>query len=277
MPLVPEFLAGRTPPDLYHQFLMPAFEPWASDLFERARPTGNVLDIACGTGLLSRKAADSEDVTSVQAIDVAEPMIEKARSLSEAHSARITYSIASALDLPFEEGVFNVAYCQQGLQFFPDRLLALSEAKRVLKPGGKAAFSSWTAASNGNPVFAALEEIVAGEIGDDLIPFGPFAFGDRDKIGQLAQQAGLEIETLITQSLKSPLPDIRTFILFDLAFLGRPAPDGSLQPILDFNDPASDEVIERVIARMEEATAEFQQSDGSILAPMTANILVARA
>ena len=277
MPLVPQFLAGRAPVDLYHQYLMPTFEPWVTYMLERVPPSGRVLDIACGTGLVSRLVAASGDVSSIEAIDVAEPMIAKAHALGGDPEGKIRYSIASALELPFDDDSFDVAYCHQGLQFFPDRPLAMREAKRVLRSGAKTIYSTWCFARDGLPVFAALEEIAAEEFGSDLVPFGPFAFGDREAIGALAEQAGFEIETLATEQIGSPLPDVRTFILFDICHLGRPAFDGKLQPVLDFEDPANDVVIERIIARMEEATEDYRQDDGSILAPMSSNILVARA
>ncbi len=277
MPLVPEFLAGRTPPDLYHQYISPAFETWAGLLHELLPPHGIVADIACGTGLVSRSAAQHESVKAVMASDVAEPMIAKARAIAGDREDKISYSVASALELPLEDESCDVAFCHQGLQFFPDKPQAMREVKRILKPGGKAALAVWTSASDGNPLFDAFEKIVAGELGQDLIPFGPFAFGNQNAIRELALQAGFEIEDLQTHTRASVLPDVRTFVLFDLAFLGRPAADGTLQPILDFDDPDSDATVEHIIARMEAANCEFVQPNGTILAPMTANILVARA
>lgn len=274
MPLVPDFLAGRTPPDLYHAYLSPAFERWAVDMLGILKPNGRVLDIACGTGVVSRLAAKDQTVDLVEAIDVAPPMIDKAVSLGGGVGDCINYSVASAIELPFEDECFATAYCQQGLQFFPDRPKALHEARRVLQPGGKAAFATWCYARDGNPVFEAFEQIIADALGSDLVPFGPFAFGEREVIEELADEAGFRIELLEKRTLNSPLPDIRTFVLFDVSFLGRPAADGTLQPIMDFEDPANDAVIEDMISRLAESTAQFVQEDGTLLAPMTSHLLV---
>ena len=246
-------------------------------MFDRVTPTGQVLDIACGTGLVARRAAQSSEVGKVEAIDVAPPMIDKACALDPGDPDKISYSVASALDLPFADEIFDVAYCQQGLQFFPDQPRALREAHRVLKPGGTAVFSTWTFARDGNPVFAAFEDIVAAELGSDLVPFGPFSFGDRNDIESLALDAGFTVHSLDSETRQTPLPDIRTFVLFDLSFLGRPASDGTLQPILDFGDPANDSVIEKMINKMSQATEQFRQEDESLLAPMTAHVLVVEA
>ena len=277
MPLVPDFLAGRTPPDLYHAYLEPAFEPWAHAMLEQIEPRGKVIDIACGTGLVSRLAASRTEVDHIEAIDVAPPMIAKARELAGNTATKVRYTEASALDLPFGDDTFDCALCQQGLQFFPDKAAGLREARRVLKPGARGVFSTWCFTKDGLPVFEAFEDIIASEVGSGLVPFGPFAFGDRHAIARLADEAGFRTLSLDAETRLSPLPDIRTFVLFDLAFLGRPAADGTLQPILDFTDPANDPLIESLIAQMETATEAFRQPDGSLLAPMRAHLLMVEA
>ncbi len=274
MPIVPEFLAGRTPPDLYHAYLEPAFEPWAHALLDRLKPTGRILDLACGTGLLSRIVAARSEVTQIDAVDVAPPMIDKAQSLWSTAAGKTTFTIAGAEALPFEDAAFDCAVCQQGLQFFPDKLAALREVSRVLKPSGRAAFSTWCYAKDGNPVFESFEEIISRELGGDLVPFGPLSFGDRGEIARLAGEAGFTTISLEAETRISPLPDARTLVLFDLSFLGRPAADGTLQPILDFEDQANDAVIGAIIDQMEEQTARFRQADGSIHAPMRAHVLI---
>ena len=277
MPLVADFLEGRTPPDLYHAYLEPAFEPWAHAMIELAQPEGRIIDIACGPGLVSRLAARRDGVHQIEAIDVAAPMIAKAESLAVNSARKTRFTVASALELPFADDTFDGALCQQGLQFFPDKLAGLRETRRVLRPGARGVFSTWCFASDGLPVFEAFETIVAEKLGSDLVPFGPFSFGDRQTIARLAEEAGFKTLSLQAETRLSPLPDIRTFVLFDLAFLGRPAADGTLQPILDFADPANDVLIESLIEYMQEATADYRLPDGSILAPMKAHVLEVEA
>ena len=74
-----------------------------------------MLDVACGTGALSRRLAQAG--ASVTGIDLAPPMLAVARELSEG----IAFIEGSADALPFPDDSFDVVTCQQGLQFFPDR------------------------------------------------------------------------------------------------------------------------------------------------------------
>ena len=72
-----------------------------------------------------------------------------------------------------------------------------------------------------------------------------------------------------------PLSDVRTLVLFDLLFLGRPGADGQLQPLFDPQDASKDDLIESIISDLSHATRPYQDTDGALLAPTTANILVA--
>ncbi|MEM7766504.1 MAG: class I SAM-dependent methyltransferase [Pseudomonadota bacterium] len=114
-----DFVDRRLPPDLYDAYLTPLFDTWSDVLVEISPPAGEILDIACGTGIVSRKLSQSADVKSVEAIDLAPPMIDKAKAITGSES-RVAFQIARADQLPFEDDQFNAAVCQQGLQFFPN-------------------------------------------------------------------------------------------------------------------------------------------------------------
>jgi SAM-dependent methyltransferase len=91
-----------------------------------------VLDVACGTGAVSRAAARGAGASgSVTGVDVGEPTLAIARSRpAEQGAAPIAYRQSEAGSLPLADDAFDVALCQQGLQFFPDRLKALAEMRR---------------------------------------------------------------------------------------------------------------------------------------------------
>ncbi len=276
MSIILDFVDGRQPPDLYDAYLTPWFETWSDVLVESAPPEGVVLDIACGTGIVSRKLSQTQGVDHVDAIDVAHLMIEKAKAVTGS-KIKVAFQVASADQLPFEDNRFNAAYCQQGLQFFPNKVAALQEAARVVRPGGALNFAIWTAASDGNPVFGAFEDLIASKLGDELVPFGPFSFGDANQIESVASDAGLKNIRIERVERLAPLPDPRTLMLFDLLFLGRPGPEGDMQPLFDPSDASKDDLIETLIAQFEEAVSRFHQPGGGLLAPSSAHILTAEA
>lgn len=279
MSLIKDFVAGRTPPDLYETYLAEGlFMPWADELIDASQPAGNCLDIACGTGVVSRKLSDQRQVSRIMSIDVAPPMIEKAQALQSENglAPKAEFQVASALDLPFEDDCFDAAFCQQGLQFFPDKVAALNEAARVLKPDGEMHFAVWTSANDGNPVFGAFEEVVAQHLGADLLPFGPFSFGDRSALEATLDAADIKVSSLERRDLTVTLPDARSMVLFDLMFLGRPDQDGALQPVIDPEDEGGDAVIEQMIQELADATSQFAGKDGGLTALSSAHLVVAQ-
>lgn len=278
MTLIQEFVGQRTPADLYETYLAGSlFDPWADLLLAASPPSGACLDIACGTGVVSRKLSASDTVSDIAAIDIAGPMIDKAKSLqSEGGLARrADFSLGDAMDLPFADDTFDAAYCQQGMQFFPDKVCALGEAGRVLKPGASLCASVWTLASDGNPVFGALEEILVRHCGEEVAPLGPFSLGDRDAIAAMASDSGLEVTALDRHELVVTLPSARDMVLFDLLFLGKPGPDGTLQPVIAPDDAAMDPVVEQMIDELTAEVDDLRQPDGTLQTLSTAHVLVA--
>ena len=121
----------RNVPENYERYLVPSiFAPWALDLIEAAalRPGERVLDIACGTGIVARTAAPTlGGGASVVGLDLSAPMLEAACSAAKAEGVFAEWKEGSAVKLPLADATFDVAFCQQGLQFFPDRPTALRE------------------------------------------------------------------------------------------------------------------------------------------------------
>lgn len=124
----------------YQRFFVPSIGgPVAEDLIEVARlqPGERVLDVACGTGVVTRLAAERVGAAgSVTGLDVNPGMLAVARSETPA-GASIEWHEASAESMPLPDEAFDVVLCQMGLQFIPDELAALREMRRVLKSGGR--------------------------------------------------------------------------------------------------------------------------------------------
>ncbi|WNJ88877.1 class I SAM-dependent methyltransferase [Bosea sp. 685] len=133
-------------PENYDRYMVPLiFEPFAADLARRAASLSPsaVLEIAAGTGVVTRALAPKlSPRASYIVTDLNQPMLDYAAS-RQAPDGRITWRQADALALPFENAAFDLVCCQFGAMFFPDRISAYRQARRVLKPGGHFLFNVW--------------------------------------------------------------------------------------------------------------------------------------
>lgn len=117
---------------------------FADDLAARAAGFApkRVLEIAAGTGVVTQRLVPLLPPDArYTASDLAPPMLERARARHD--DPRITFRVADAMALPFEDGAFDLVVCQFGVMFFPDRVAAYREAGRVLSPGGHFLFNAW--------------------------------------------------------------------------------------------------------------------------------------
>jgi SAM-dependent methyltransferase len=131
--------------ELYQEYLVPLlFEPYASDLVGRLGPQaqGSLLEMAAGTGVVTRRlAAALPPSVSLVATDLNQPMLDEGKA--QGTSRPVEWRQADALQLPFPDRSFDVVVCQFGVMFFPDKAKAFSEARRVLRPGGRFLFNVW--------------------------------------------------------------------------------------------------------------------------------------
>jgi ubiquinone/menaquinone biosynthesis C-methylase UbiE len=132
-------------PELYDQYMVPLiFERYAADLAQRlaSRPVTRVLEIAAGTGVVTRKLASVlHDDVAIIATDLNPAMLETAAAIGT--SRPVQWRPADAMQLPFANGMFDAVVCQFGVMFFPDKAKAFAEVGRVLGPGGVFIFNVW--------------------------------------------------------------------------------------------------------------------------------------
>jgi len=148
---VDQTFAGSIPA-LYDRHLGPMlFEPYALDMAERVARLApkRVLEIAAGTGIVTRALARALPTVPIVATDLNQPMLDHAAA--RLSSERITWRQADAQALPFDDASFDVLVCQFGVMFFPDKAKAFSEARRVLAPGGRFLFNVWDRIEENEP------------------------------------------------------------------------------------------------------------------------------
>lgn len=126
-------------PEVYDRFLVPLiFEEFARDLAQRTARNGpgRVLETAAGSGVVTRALLPLLGATTRYTVsDLNQPMLDRAAS-QQAPDERVVWQQADAQALPFGDNCFDAVCCQFGVMFFPDKIAAYSEARRVLRQGG---------------------------------------------------------------------------------------------------------------------------------------------
>ena len=131
-------------PDAYERWLVPAvFHPFAVDLARRAEAHApkRVLELAAGTGVLTRELLAVCPDAEVTATDLNDAMVDLGRE----HAPAAVWRQADAMHLPFDGNEFDLIVSQFGVMFFPGKPAAFAEARRVLTRDGSLLFSTWAA------------------------------------------------------------------------------------------------------------------------------------
>jgi SAM-dependent methyltransferase len=181
-------------PEHYDRHLGRAqFDPFAAFLVERlpARPDGAVLEIACGTGLVTRRLRQRlAPGVRLVASDLSKAMLDYARG-NLRDGAGVDWREADAMRLPFADGEFGAVVCGFGLMFVPDKLAALREVRRVLKDGGRFLFSVWNRIEVIPHAMAGAEVIEGMFPGDAEMRFRvPYELHDQQQLLRLLADAG---------------------------------------------------------------------------------------
>jgi ubiquinone/menaquinone biosynthesis C-methylase UbiE len=109
--------------------------------FAQVRAGQNVLDVACGTGVVAITAARIG--ARVRGIDLTPELLERARENASVAQLEIDFRQGDVETLPFGDGEFDVVLSQFGHMFTPRPEVTIAEMLRVLKPGGTIAFATW--------------------------------------------------------------------------------------------------------------------------------------
>jgi ubiquinone/menaquinone biosynthesis C-methylase UbiE len=267
-----------TPAQVYEEYYRPAiFEPLSDVLLDHARPrTGErVLDVACGTGIVTRRVPPLVGTGGrVVGVDINPGMIDVARSLTPPDGTPVEWRHGDAVALDLEDGAFDLVLCQQGLQFFANRAAALREMRRVLADEGRVAIAAWHGIED-HPLFAALGEAELAHLGDlgvavtaaDL--FAPFSLGEADELRHLLTDAGFSDVEISSASIEARFATPERFIeRMEFAF-------AAVIPRFA-QDPAAFTAFVDQVSRETQAIVERYRQGDFVLTPMHTNIAVAR-
>lgn len=200
-------------PLLYDRYLGPMlFEPYAVDLAARiaALAPEVVLETAAGTGIVTTRLAEAlSDAASITATDLNQAMIDIA--VAKITSSKIEWHACDATRLPFADGSFDSVLCQFGVMFFPSKVDAYKEARRVLRPGGKFLFSVWDRIE-WSPIPKTISDAIAARYPADPPDFlrrTPYGYYDVETISNQLGEAGFgNIESVVV-TLPSGCPSPR--------------------------------------------------------------------
>lgn len=205
-------------PTLYDRLLVPLmFQVYADDLAARvaAGTPEAVLEIAAGTGAVTRALAPKLGQKCRYLVtDLNPPMLERARQ-RQPTDHRIEWRQADALALPADAHSFDAVCCQFGVMFFPDRIAAYREARRVLAPGGRLVLNTWDGLE-ANVFAERVNREVAGRFPDDPPNFFervPHGYHDPERIRADLAAAGfgsVAVERMEAMSTPMSAEDIAT-------------------------------------------------------------------
>ncbi len=184
---------GRSAENYQRYFVPLIATPVSKDLLLAAAllPGERVLDVACGTGHVTRATAEQVGSTgTVTGVDIAPDMIEVAQSVPVPGGADIDWQVADAAALPIPDASVDVVLCQMGLMFMENRVAAVAEMRRVLAPSGRLVINT---PGRIPPFFEALERAIVEHISADLGGFvsAVFSMHDPEDVAALLREAGL--------------------------------------------------------------------------------------
>lgn len=258
-----------TSSEAYERYLVPdLFAPWADQLIERVdlRPGEHVLDVGCGTGIVARRAAPKVgDGGAIVGIDLNEGMLAVARQSSARIRPPIEWRLGDAADLPFENGAFDVAFCQQVLQFIPEPGTALREIGRVLAPGGRLGVGVLRSLEF-NPAYALLADALAAHVGNEAaeIMRSPFPDWDASDLRALLQESGFQTVTTTIEISSMRYPSVEEFLRREAAS----------SPLAGHLRTLGSDAREALVADLDEALAAYVDDHGVVF-PLETRVVVA--
>ncbi len=259
-----EQIFAHSTPALYDQYMGPLlFEPYAKLVAERCAVLhpSRILETAAGSGIVTRAVHRAVPQAQIVATDINPAMLEYASNALK--SETVSFRIANAQDLPFGGESFDVVLCQFGMMFFPDKVQANQEARRVLRPNGHYLLVTFNRLEL-NPIPKAAADAVNALFAKEPLDYmdrGPFSYADPVRIKDDLLASGFTEVEIETRELSSRVNarDAAQGLVF-----GSP-----LRAEIERRDPTS---VDRTADAVAQALAHWDGRE----APMSAHLVTAR-
>ncbi|HEX6759755.1 MAG TPA: methyltransferase domain-containing protein [Propionibacteriaceae bacterium] len=254
----------REQAEAYEELFVPAlFAQWAPLMIDIAHIEDGqrVLDVACGTGVVARAAADRVGRSgSVVGLDLNPAMLEVAAGTRR----DIEWRQGDAANLPFEDSEFDAVLCQSALFFFPDVDAAVAEMARVVRPGGGVAVQTY-ASLDDQPGFLELDAVVRRIAAADALQLLDIYWsqGDLSNLCKTLSRAGLDIVESRTTLGTAMYGSVENLIETEVK--GTP-----------LADRLSDDQISQILAESGNSFAKFLTPTGELRMPIRAHLVMGR-
>jgi SAM-dependent methyltransferase len=250
--------------ELYESKFVPAFfAEWAPRLVDVAEvgPGQAILDVACGTGVVARTAADRlAGAGRIVGVDLNEAMLTVARRVRP----DLEWRRGDAGALPFPDASFDRVLCQMALMFFPDRAGTLREMRRVAAPHGIVALLV-PGRLDAQPAYGPFVEMATHHAGPDAASLlsAYFACGDLAGLTALVESAGLHVTATWTHLGRARFGSVDEFVAAEVEstpLIGR----------------ISEETYRRVREGAREVLRPFTTPAGRVEIPLEGHLVAAR-
>ena len=241
----------------YEEYAVPAlFEPWTPKIADAARiqPGYQVLDVACGTGILTRYLDESRKARVI-GIDPSEAML----SVASSAAPQIRWDEGRAELLPYANNSFDAVVSQFGISFFQNAEDAIKEMIRVVRPGKYIAVSVWND-REASPIYQAFKNLASKHLGEKLVQklSSPFSW-NKQKLISLFLHPGIHFPEITTLKTKAHFSSIEAWVYAEI--------QGWFP-----NDLVSDPALEDFILLAEKELAQFKDARGAVEFATSAHI-----
>jgi len=241
------------------QFVPALFADWAShtvaagDINKGTR----VLDVACGTGIVARTAADQIGTGTITAVDANQAMLDVARRVRP----EIDWQHGVVDDLPFADDAFDAVLCQMAMMFFPDRANAIAQMARVTATNGRVVLCVPSSLDR-QPAYAPFVDMVVRHAGPEAQSLlgTYFSCGDPAELTALMHASGLSDVQTVTRMGTLKTPSIEAFVRTEV--------EGS--PLVE---RLEDDVYTEIRHEAETVLAPFTTADGRADVPIEGHVI----